>query len=123
MGRSVGRTPAAGAPVGNSQSREQHLAAARTVQVVRAPANVGLLPISVHAPGAAMTLADATSTDDRHDRATGALADNVSGRVLETALAYAKGINSQQVNRFIEKSNLAKEEDFTFIVTGTNQQQ
>ena len=41
MGRSVGRTPAAGAQVGNSQSREQHLGAARTVQVVRAPANVG----------------------------------------------------------------------------------
>jgi len=30
---------------------------------------------------------------------------------------------SQQVNRFIEKSNLAKEEDFTSTVTGTNQQQ
>ena len=30
---------------------------------------------------------------------------------------------SQQVNRFIEKSNLAKEDDFTSTVTGTNQQQ
>lgn len=30
---------------------------------------------------------------------------------------------SQQVNRFIEKSNLAKDEDFTSTVTGTNQQQ
>ena len=34
-----------------------------------------------------------------------------------------KRFGSQQVNRFIEKSNLAKEEDFTSTVTGTNQQQ